>query len=330
MFLNQPFLGVFGLFLLVIIPFLAQANIFQRIFDRDRHNEPAQLPNSQQMELLAPPLSPFNSIGGGDITIVDGALSAETGFSGSLFSEPGRKSVYTVKEGETLSEIAEMFGISTNTLRWSNDISGSTIRPGQILTILPVSGVSHIIKSGDTLQKIASQYKGDLEGIAFYNNISRDAKLAIGTEIIIPDGVIPAAAPSPKISTSVASRPSTETAAQVGYYIRPVVGGYRSQGLHSQNAVDIAVSFGTPIRAAANGVVDAICNGWCAGYGNFVLIAHPNGTKTRYAHNSKNLVIEGQQVSQGEIIAEVGSTGRSSGPHVHFEIVGRNAPRNPF
>lgn len=112
-----------------------------------------------------------------------------------------------------------------------------------------------------------------------------------------------------------------------GYYIRPLPAGVgrKSQGRHGRNAVDFAAPKGTPIMAAAAGVV--LYSGWGDGYGRYILIGHDNGTKTLYAHNSKNIVRKGDNVEQGEVIGHVGSTGDSTGPHVHFEIHGA---KNPF
>ena len=109
--------------------------------------------------------------------------------------------------------------------------------------------------------------------------------------------------------------------------MRPVTGP-RSQGIHGYNGVDIAGSCGGQIRAAAAGtVIVSKGYGWNGGYGIYVVITHANGTQTLYAHNATNWVISGQYVAQGQIIGTVGSTGRSTGCHVHFEVRGA---KNPF
>ena len=113
-----------------------------------------------------------------------------------------------------------------------------------------------------------------------------------------------------------------------GYYLRPISGGTRTQGIHGFNAVDLAASVGTPIMASASGkVIISKNSGWNGGYGNYIVIEHPNGTQTLYAHASKVIVFSGQSVVQGQVIGYVGSTGRSTGAHVHFEIRGA---KNPF
>lgn len=289
--------------------------------------------NSQRMALLEAPVSPFNSIGGGEITIIDGttliADSGPSGNQGDILRESGQISVYVVKEGDSLSQIAQMFDVSVNTIRWGNDIKNNTITPGQTLVILPISGVRHTIKSGDTLDKIAKTYSGDLEEILAYNNLKKDSKLEVGQTLVIPGGVIQQTTKSATPSSKPAPRNQGSSApAYEGYYMRPIAGGYRSQGIHGYNGVDLAAPAGTPIVASASGVVTVSRNsGWNGGYGNYIVISHSNGTQTLYAHNRENSVSAGQSVSQGEIIGYVGSTGRSTGPHVHFEIRGA---RNPF
>ena len=128
-----------------------------------------------------------------------------------------------------------------------------------------------------------------------------------------------------KISTVSKDQLLASAVISSGYYIRPIVGGRRSQGLHGRNAVDFAAPTGTPILASAAGTV--VFSGRNGGYGNLIVIEHNNGTQTAYAHNSKNLVKQGDVVEQGDIIGRVGSTGKSTGPHVHFEIRGA---KNPF
>ncbi len=233
-------------------------------------------------------------------------------------------STYIVREGDSLSLIADMFNVSINTIRWANGLSGkSLIRPGQTLVILPITGIRHEVKKGDTAKSIAKKYKGDLEEILQYNGIEEDAVLAVGSEIIIPDGEIMAA---PSSSSGVASR-AYSGPTYAGYYMKPVA-GVRTQGLHGHNGIDIGAPTGTPIYAAAAGeVIISLNGGWNGGYGNYVVIKHDNGTQTLYAHNSSNAVSAGQSVAQGDVIGYVGSTGRSTGSHVHFEVRGAT---NPF
>ena len=195
-------------FLVIILPLVSQAKIISIVssFFNGEKEKIAFLPNSQNMALLETSAVANFSVGGGDITIIDGSTlvseSGPTGYGGSLFKENnGEISVYVVREGDSLSQIADMFGVSVNTIRWGNDISGSTISPGQTLVILPVSGVRHTVKSGDTLASIAKLYKGDLDEIINYNDIPADTKLSVGESIIIPGGILPEAAPVSRTKT---------------------------------------------------------------------------------------------------------------------------------
>lgn len=322
--------------LVFVLPLIAQAKIISLVssfIHGSTEDKVLKNPhNSQKMILLQAAVSLNPSVGGGDISIVDGnsliSESSPSNGQADLLMEKGQISVYVVREGDTLSQIADMFDVSMNTIRWGNDIKGNTITPGQTLVILPISGVKHIVESGDTLQNIAKSYKSDVGEIAFYNDISENAKLAVGDEIIVPNGVLPDSTPSSSPRPASSPRPSTPSSNYEGYFVRPIAGGMRTQGIHGYNAVDLAAPVGTSIIASANGVVTVSRNsGWNGGYGNYIVISHSNGTQTLYAHNSQNFVSRGEQVSQGQVIAEVGSTGQSTGPHVHFEVRGA---KNPF
>lgn len=277
-------------------------------------------------------VDPSAGRGGGDIVIVEGsALVPEEGPSGTIadIKKPKNStiSVYVVRPGDTLSGIAEMFDISVNTISWANDLPrASKIQVGQVLTILPVTGIKYVIKKGDTLASIAKRYGGDDEEIASFNGV--EGSLVVGTELIIPDGEVPAPVLAPRSSSGYATlSPATPT--QVGYYLRPIAGGTRSQGIHGYNGVDIAAPTGTPIVASAEGdVIVAKSSGWNGGYGQYVVVQHPNGSQTLYSHASSVIVAHGQHVLPGQVIAYVGRTGKATGSHVHFEI--RNGIRNPF
>jgi LysM repeat protein len=326
-----------------LLPTIVRASVFTFISEllkpsklvHEIRAENNEILNSQNMPLLQAALNhdPNPSKGGGDITIVGGtALLSETGPSGSLADieehpASDQISIYVVREGDSLSQIAKMFGVSVNTIVWANDIKRSSlIRAGQTLVILPISGIRYTIRKGDTLQSIAKKYKGNVEEIIKYNDLASDSVLAVGDTIIIPDGEISSPGVSPAGSKRIVR--GTNGPSYDGYYLRPVNGGRRTQGLHGYNAVDIGVSYGTPIFAAAAGkVIISKDYGWNGGYGKYVVIKHDNGTQTLYAHNSRNIVYAGQTVVKGQVIGYVGTTGKSTGPHVHFEIRGA---KNPF
>lgn len=247
-------------------------------------------------------------------------------------------SVYTVQPGDTLSELAEIFDVSTNTIRWENNISGQTISVGQKLNILPVTGVKHIVKSGDTISRIADKYEAETEDILTFNDIVDGNVLKQGDVIIVPNGIIKPVVSSAKPSTGKGQTVVSNTKVQAGYYVRPTSGritspyGSRKGGFHP--GVDIGNARGTPIVAAASGVVIEVVRGCVegrkscgGGYGNHIEILHPNGTTTRYAHLQSSSVSLGQTVTQGQTIGALGNTGSSTGPHLHYEIINANGSK---
>ena len=318
------------------MPLTAQAGFFTYVIDLLRGEEALFVSktelNSQNVPLLQAALNhdPNPSKGGGGITIVaDSALLPDAGPSGTLANiQEGlgsdQISVYVVREGDSLSQIAQMFNVSVNTIIWSNDIKrGSLITPGQTLAILPITGVKHTVAKGDTVASIVKKYKGNLEEVLRYNDLREGATLAVGTTVVVPDG---------KIETPVYSSAGTVVRGSggpsySGYYLRPVA-GVRTQGLHGYNGIDIGAPVGTPIVAAASGsVIISRNSGWNGGYGKYVVIKHDNGTQTLYSHMSNAIVPQGSFVQKGQVIGYVGSTGKSTGPHLHFEVRGA---KNPF
>lgn len=230
--------------------------------------------------------------------------------------------VYKVQKGDTLSSIAANFGISLNTVMWANkDIRSNALKVGQEILVLPVSGIIHQTQSGETLQSIASFYGISETRIIKYNQRVLSQGVAQGINLIIPD-VRPKGGTTNALASKLPDFP--------GYYALPTT-GWNWGRIHNNNAVDIANACGTPIYASAEGLATEVkSSGWNEGYGNYIMIEHPNNTKTRYAHNQKNVVSIGDYVLQGDIIAYIGNTGLTHGPtgcHVHFEIVGA---RNPF
>ncbi len=302
---------------------------------RAANGESPVIHNPGALELLS--ASQAEGQGGADIAVSEGAaLMANTGPGGSVSyveSRPAKGAIttYTVKEGDSLSEIASSHGVSTNTVLWANDISdASLIKPGMELIILPISGVQYKVKSGDTLGGIAKKYSGEAADIASFNGLEQGAGLTEGTVIIIPGGEL-AAAPAKKSSSGSTKTASPKAArtlpALSGYFGNPLPGGKLSQGIHGYNGVDIAAPSGTPIYAAAGGTVTVAKNGgYNGGYGSYVVISHGNGTQTLYAHMSSVAAGSGS-VEKGALIGYVGNTGKSTGNHLHFEVRGA---RNPF
>ena len=228
---------------------------------------------------------------------------------------------YVVQSGDTAQSVADSFKISVNTLLWANELtSSSTIKVGQTLTILPVDGVLYAIKSGDTISGIAKTYAAPADSIVVYNNLTNQNDIYIGDILVVPGGVLPKKA-SPVISKQV---PLADN-----FFIYPTQ-GYIAQGLHYYNAVDIANKCGTPIYAAAAGVVQrAVGNGlYNQGMGNHITILHSNGTTTYYGHLMTLFVNSGDTVYTGQNIALMGGepgmagAGKSTGCHVHFQVNG--------
>lgn len=244
-------------------------------------------------------------------------------------------SVYVVRKGDTLTAIAKMFGVSINTILWANDIpKGGGVRVGQKLVILPVSGIQHTIKKGDTITKLATLYKADADEIRGTNELETGDNLTVGETILIPNGVESEAPPTTSINPIKTIKKvigslvdSSPTVSTNGYFVRPTA-GKKTQGIHGHNGIDFHAAEGTAVVAAAAGtVVVSRDSGWNGGYGQYVVIKHGNGTQTLYAHLSNNIVSEGQNVSQGQLVGYSGATGKSFGPHLHFEVRGG---RNPF
>lgn len=230
---------------------------------------------------------------------------------------------YIVQSGDSPFSIALKFGINTETVLWANNLrDGDLIKPSQQLLILPINGVRIKILAKDSIASLAKKYKGKEEEIRAFNNIYDDAKLIAGNFIIIPNG---------EMVSSVRSSPITapkyaQNKTLVGGLIVPTTG--RNWGrIHGWNGVDVANVCGTPIYASAAGTIilsDGV--GWNYGYGKYVMIKHRGNVTTVYGHASRLLVNVGDAVEQGQLIALMGTTGRSTGCHLHFEVRGAKNP----
>jgi LysM repeat protein len=241
---------------------------------------------------------------------------------------------YIISEGDTISTIADQFGISVNTVLWANDLSVfSLIRPGDKLTILPVSGILYKVAKGDTLNKISNKYGIEVEKIQEINKL--EDELIIGKTLIIPGGKQSSIATTTKRNNYSALsvikdilKPSS--AKPVSNQMNWPTVGHRITQYYSwrHKGLDIANKVGTPLYAADSGTV--IRSGWNNGYGYNVVIDHGGGKKTLYGHASKLFVKAGDKVSKGETIALMGSTGWSTGPHIHFEVIINNVKYNPL
>lgn len=257
---------------------------------------------------------------------------------------PPRDKIITHKvvPGETLSDIGLRFDISVDTIIWANNIDDpDSLRDGTELAILPITGFKHVAKAGETVWSIAVMHQVDPKAILDYepNNLKADTELQEGQVVIVPDGKKPE--PPRQVTSRGAERPGEGAPAQqqaapepqqaedntptqaTGQFVWPARGVITQYFSGAHNGIDIAAPLGTPVYAADAGVVTVA--GWDPyGLGNHVRIDHGNGYLTIYGHFSKLLVHAGQYVERGQQIALMGSTGRSTGPHVHF-IIARGA-----
>lgn len=295
--------------------------------------------------LVASPATNATELVIGSSSFVGGGSLAVPLMTSSAASVAPRESVetYLVESGDTLSTIAARFGISINTLLWANNMNVRTVlKPDTELVILPVSGVQHVIKSGDTLTKIASTYGVSQEEILSYNHLDDGASLTIGEKLLVPGGEIKAPEPARRtvtvknIFTSPTSSTSSSTVSSSGVrMLWPTDGHYIVRGLSwYHTGVDIDCdgrANGTSSNdnyAASDGVVQYA--GWKGGYGNAVEINHGNGIVTRYGHFYSLYVSAGQSVTAGTPLGRCGSTGNSTGTHLHFEVIGNGRFKNPL
>lgn len=255
-------------------------------------------------------------------------------FGTKVSAKPRDKIItYTVEKGDTLGTIAQKFGISEDTIKWANDVTGDSLSIGDELKILPVSGIAHKVEAGDTVYSIAKTYNANPQAIVDwdFNDFANPEtfSLVVGQVLIVPDGIKPSEQQFIKREVQIAQGPV------------PVSGGGFTFPMHGQimqyfswfhPGVDIATAYGTPIVAAHNGTVTRVSVGtYDTGYGNNVWVSNGAGIESHYAHLSSVNVSVGQRVVGGStVIGAEGSTGRSTGPHLHFEIRQNGTLVNPL
>ncbi|MEY3470700.1 MAG: hypothetical protein RLZZ223_50 [Candidatus Parcubacteria bacterium] len=274
-----------------------------------------------------------NDIQSTDSNVING-INAPEGYTVEDNSPVIRE--YIVQDGDTLESIAQKFGITVETIAIANGLKDLKQNPAvnTTLSVLPQNGIKVAITENNSLSQISSKYNVSEDIIREYNNIQDN--LPLGSTIIVPDAKVPDnEKPFPTESQSkqksrIASKRSNPVKtvnlpSNDGYFGYPTTG--RNYGrIHSNNGVDISNSCGTPIYASADGVVTTSQNGWNGGYGNYIKVTHPNGVVTLYSHLSTRDVQVGANVTKGQYIGAMGTTGNSTGCHLHFEVRGARNP----
>lgn len=306
-FLHFTAIGVMAIGIM-LAPFLAQT---YPIFSKD----------SKALEINSP---------SSKTSIIIGENVFETKFS----EKPRSKALtYTVERGDTLSIIAQKFGISTDTIRWANDLTNDDISIGDELKILPVTGIGYKVTKGDTVYSIAKKLDTDPQKIVDFpfNDFANPETFSLieGQMLIVPDGVKPSEQPFIRHSVYIAEGPVSFSSSGLTWPIHGIVSQFASW---YHMALDIAAPMGSPIVAAENGVVISINVGtWDSGYGTSVWISNGDGLDSHYAHMSGINVGIGDKVTAGKtVIGWIGLTGRTTGPHVHFEIRRNGVLVNPL
>lgn len=234
---------------------------------------------------------------------------------------------YTVQSGDVLGSIAKKFGLSTTTLIWANNLNPKGyLQPKQVLLIPPVDGVIYTVKRGDTLSGIVKKLDGNLSKAVSFNKLAGAFDISVGQTLIIPEGRPVTSAPAiqqPKIANikDIITKPNVGSPnVTASGLIWPTVTRRISQYYGwKHTGVDIDGDFGDPIWASADGVVSRV-KYLNYDYGFHVIIDHPDGKQTLYAHFQKIFVTPGQSVTKGQSLGEMGSTGRSTGSHLHYEV----------
>lgn len=240
---------------------------------------------------------------------------------------------YVVKDGDSLSSIAAKFDVSVDTIKWANpDANWKNIKIGTTVHVPPVTGVVYKVKPGDTVYSIAKTLQADSQTIVDFpfNTFSDDETFALvaGQTLIVPNGIMPDGSASTPHFTALLT-PDAGSVSGTGSFVWPTHGTITQFYSWFHKANDIANAVGTPVVAADSGVV--ITAGWDnSGYGNHIMIDHGNGYITLYAHLSAYSIQLGQHVSRGTQIGLIGSTGHSTGSHLHFEIRHNGVLENPL
>jgi murein DD-endopeptidase MepM/ murein hydrolase activator NlpD len=248
---------------------------------------------------------------------------------------------YTILPGDTISGIASKFGLNVQSLLWANNLTvRSYIKPGQSLNIPPVNGIIYNVKKNDTLAAVAKKYQADVDKIIEFNRLADAQDIKIGQQLVLPGGEKPKPVvkytPPKRTTTSIPTvyekttpkfTQKTSNSALLWPTDMRVITQYYSW---RHTGLDIDGTYQTRNFASEDGVVTKAQGGWNGGYGLYIIINHGNGLETLYAHNSKIFVKVGDKVKRGQVIGMVGSTGRSTGTHIHYEVRQNGKRVNPL
>ena len=230
---------------------------------------------------------------------------------------------YRVKSGDMIGFIADAFDVTQDTIISVNNIKQSRlIQPGQYLKIPSMPGIIYTVKkNGETPNTIAEKYKVNADKIASVNYLNNDSELKAGTSLFVPEAEL-----------DWATRQEIKKPLHARYWLSSNY-GWRDSPFNAgkrtfHGGLDMAVASGTPIYAALDGTVTAV--GFNATYGNYVIITHHSGYKTLYGHMKSTACRKGNFVYTNTIIGYVGSTGMSTGPHLHFTVYKNGKTINPF
>lgn len=256
---------------------------------------------------------------------------------------------YIIQPGDSIDGIAAAFGITPDSVLWNNpDVASdpNLLIVGETLVIPGVDGILHHVKFGDTLWDISMAYGVSLDSIVSFgpNGLLASNSVIEGMVLLVPGGVPPAppepvpvyvaaepevvAAEPPVAAGAPVSAPVPSPYGFIWPYVAPISTYFGEDG-HKGIDLEGLGHEGAPVVAAASGqVVLAVWSEWA--YGNHVIIDHGNGLQTVYAHLSDISVVEGQYVSQGDVVGAIGNTGYSTGPHLHFEVRLYGVPVDPL
>lgn len=229
---------------------------------------------------------------------------------------------YVVREGDTISTIAKKFGVSLDTILWANNLAAmAKIKSGDRLKVPPITGIVHKVQYGDTVYSLAQRYQISAQAIVDFpfNSFANDETfaLSVGQSLVIPDGIMPKVKP---VEPRAIARQDVKVAAGTGVFVWPTSGSITQRFVWYHRAIDIANGSGPAVVASSGGRIVA-ANFSRVGYGNHIIIDHGNGYQVLYGHLAKIYVNLGDNVSLGQAIGQMGSTGRSTGVHLHFEII---------